>query len=78
MKILLAVDGSEPSLTAVSLVEALSLPAGSVIEVMTVIADQPLTYGPWPASAPIQTPAARSNVRGGPRTARRDRSWIGD
>ena len=57
MKILLAVDGSEPSLTAVSLVRALSLPAGSAIEVMTVIADEPVTYGPWPASAPIQTPA---------------------
>ena len=57
MKILLAVDGSEPSLTAVSLVSALSLPAGSAIELLTVIADEPLTYGPWPASAPIQTPA---------------------
>ena len=56
MKILLAVDGSEPSLTAVELVSAMSLPAGS-IELMTVIADEPVTYGPWPASAPIRTPA---------------------
>ena len=55
MKILLAVDGSEPSLTAVSLVKSLSLPTGSAIEFMTVIADEPLTYGSWPASAPIQT-----------------------
>lgn len=57
MKILLAVDGSEPSLTAVSLVTALPLPAGSAVEVMTAIADVPEIFGPWPASAPIQTPA---------------------
>lgn len=57
MKILLAVDGSELSMTAVSLVKALPLPVGSTIEVMTVIADVPQVYGPWPASAPIQTPA---------------------
>lgn len=58
MKILLAVDGSEPSLTAVSLVTALSLPAGSAIELMTVMADDSWTYGPWPALSLIQTPAA--------------------
>ena len=57
MKILLAVDGSEPSSNAVSLVRALSLPDPSTIELMTVIADLPQVYGPWPASAPIQTPA---------------------
>src|SRR5687767_13898973 len=62
MKILLAVDGSEPSLTAVSLVTSLSLPADSAIELMTVIADEPLTYGPWPASAAIRTPALDRTV----------------
>ena len=56
MKILLAVDGSDLSNTAVSLVKALTLPAASTIEVMTVIADVPEIYGPWPAAAPIQTP----------------------
>jgi nucleotide-binding universal stress UspA family protein len=58
MKILLAVDGSEPSLIAVSLVKALPLSTDSAIELIAVIADEPLTYGPWPAFAPIQTPAA--------------------
>ena len=46
MRILLAVDGSEPSTHRHrGRGGSLSLPAGSVIEVMTVIADQPLTYG---------------------------------
>jgi len=58
MKILLGVDGSEPSMTAVSLVKALTVPADSTIELMTVIADASWTYGPWPALALIQTPAA--------------------
>jgi len=58
MKILLAVDGSEPSITAVALVKALTLPADSTVELITVIADDFWTYGPWPALALIQTPAA--------------------
>ena len=39
MKILLAVDGSELSNTAVSLVRALTLPADSAIRLITVIGD---------------------------------------
>jgi nucleotide-binding universal stress UspA family protein len=58
MKILLAVDGSELSNTAVSLVKSLTLPADSTIELITVVADDAWTYGPWPSSALIQTPAA--------------------
>lgn len=62
MKILLAVDGSEPSLTAASLVTALPLPAGCSIELISVIADEPSTYGAWPASVPIPTPAPDRTV----------------
>lgn len=58
MKVLLAFDDSELSNTAVSLVKALSLPADSTIGLITVIADDSWTYGPWPALALIQTPAA--------------------
>jgi hypothetical protein len=41
MKILLAVDGSESSLTAVSLVKTLALPADFTVELMAVIAEIP-------------------------------------
>ena len=58
MKILLAVDGSEPSLTAdLASSGSLSLPPAPTVELLTVIPDPPWTYGPWPASAPIQPPA---------------------
>lgn len=49
MKILLAIDGSEQSLTAVSVAGSLALPTDSTIELLTVIADDPWNYGPWPA-----------------------------
>jgi nucleotide-binding universal stress UspA family protein len=55
MKILLAVDGSEASSTAIAAVDSLSLPADSTVEVLTVIPDTPWTYGPWPAVAMIQS-----------------------
>lgn len=55
MKILLAVDGSASSTTAVSVVDALRLPADSTIELLTVIPDTPWTAGPWPAVAMIQS-----------------------
>lgn len=57
MKILLAIDGSEPSITAVSVAKRLTLPVGSTIELLTVIADEPWTYGPWPIPAMPLAPA---------------------
>jgi nucleotide-binding universal stress UspA family protein len=58
VKILLAVDGSELSNTAVSLVQALTLPADSALRLITVIGEDHWTYGPWPALTLLQTPAA--------------------
>jgi nucleotide-binding universal stress UspA family protein len=58
MKILLAIDGSEPSITAVSAANALKWPAGSAIELLTVIADDTWTYGPWSTFAMGLAPAA--------------------
>lgn len=55
MKMLLAVDGSEASTTAISVVGSLSLPADSTVELLTVIPDTPWTSGPWPAVATIQS-----------------------
>jgi nucleotide-binding universal stress UspA family protein len=57
MKILLAFDGSEPSLTAASVVSALTLPVDSTVELLTVIADDTWAYGPWPIAAKAFAPA---------------------
>ena len=56
MKILLAVDGSDASHTAISLVRSLSLPPDSTVELLTVIPDSPWSSGPWPAVTMIQPP----------------------
>ncbi len=56
MNILLAIDGSEASMMAVPVVKGLTLPAGSVVELLTVIPEDPATYGPWPAVVMIQPP----------------------
>lgn len=61
MKILLAIDGSQPSITAVSVAQRLTLPVGSTIELLTVIADEPWTYGPWPI--PVMPLAPRDMER---------------
>lgn len=58
MKVLLAIDGSDASMTAVSVVAALTLPADSTVELLTVTADDTWTYGPWPAVVMIQSSAA--------------------
>ena len=72
MKILLAVDGSAASTTAVSVVGSLSLPADSTIELLTVIPDTPWTYGPWPAVAMIQSQDALDRAYG------EVRAWLDD
>lgn len=58
MKILLAIDGSDASMTAVSVANGLTLPADSTVELLTVIAEDTWTHGPWPAALVIQSPAA--------------------
>lgn len=63
MKILLAVDGSEASTTAISVVGSLSLPPDSTVELLTVIPDTPWTSGPWPAVTMIQPPEDLGRVR---------------
>jgi len=66
MKILVAIDGSQPSITAVSVAKRLTLRVGSTIELLTVIADEPWTYGPWPipvmALAPSDLERAQREV----------------
>jgi nucleotide-binding universal stress UspA family protein len=49
MKILLAIDGSDASTTAVQAVEALDLPAGAEVTLLTVVPDANWSYGSWPA-----------------------------
>ena len=72
MKILLAVDGSEASTTALSAVGSLSLPPDSTIELLTVIPDTPWTYGPWPAMAMIRSQDALD------RAYAEVRAWLDD
>ena len=69
MKILLAVDGSDASMTAVAAVEHLSLPGTATIELLTVLADDNDLYGgAWPAVVMVESPdvleRARDEVRG--------------
>jgi nucleotide-binding universal stress UspA family protein len=65
MKILLAVDGSDASMSAVAAVEAMSLPTGSAIEVVSVV---PLTFAPdgsvWPNVIRVDPPSDRERVLG--------------
>ena len=57
MKILIALDGSEPSMAGAMLAKALPLPADSTIELLTVMEDHyAWTAGPWPVPAVIETP----------------------
>ena len=64
MKVLLAIDGSEPSITAVSVAKGLTLPPGSTIELLTVIADDRWTYGPWPIPAMALGPRDLERAQG--------------
>jgi nucleotide-binding universal stress UspA family protein len=63
MRILLAVDGSDASTTALSVVDSLLLPPDSIVELLTVIPDTPWTSGPWPAVAMIQPPDVLDRAR---------------
>ncbi|MGH2473820.1 MAG: universal stress protein, partial [Candidatus Limnocylindrales bacterium] len=63
MKVLLAIDGSDASLTALDAVATLRLPAGSAIEFLTVVGDEADLYGGWPAVVLIESPEARNRAR---------------
>jgi nucleotide-binding universal stress UspA family protein len=59
MRILLAVDGSDPSMTAIAAVERLPLPPGSTIELLSVVSTADPSGGAFPAVTLIQPPDAR-------------------
>lgn len=64
MNILLAIDGSDASLTALEAVANLSLAPGSTIELVTVVADEADLYGgAWPAIALVESPDALARAR---------------
>ncbi|HEX2469647.1 MAG TPA: universal stress protein [Candidatus Limnocylindrales bacterium] len=63
MKILLAVDGSDASMSAVAATAALSMPADSTIEVVSVIPDSFAPEGsPWPHVIRVDPPTDRDRV----------------
>jgi nucleotide-binding universal stress UspA family protein len=65
MKILLAVDGSDASMSAVAATAALPTPPGSTIEVVSVIPDSFAPEGStWPNVIRVDPPADRERVRG--------------
>jgi nucleotide-binding universal stress UspA family protein len=64
MKILLAVDGSDASMSAVAATAALPTPPGSTIEVVSVIPDSFAPEGsPWPNVIRIDPPTDRDRIR---------------
>ena len=64
MKILLAVDGSDASMSAVAATAALSMPADSTIEVVSVIPDSFAPEGStWPNVIRVDPPADRERIR---------------
>jgi nucleotide-binding universal stress UspA family protein len=64
MKILLAVDGSDASMSAVAATAALSMPADSTIEVVSVIPDSFAPEGsPWPNVIRVDPPTDRDRVQ---------------
>jgi nucleotide-binding universal stress UspA family protein len=64
MNILLAIDGSAASLTALEAVAKLPLPVGSTVELLTAVADEADLYGgSWPAIALVESPDAVARAR---------------
>ena len=68
MKILLALDGSDPSMTAVAAVATLSIPNGSTIVLLHVLPGEDQIYsGAWPTIVltppPEETARARDEIR---------------
>jgi nucleotide-binding universal stress UspA family protein len=64
MKILLAVDGSDASMSAVAATAALDMPADSTIEVVSVIPDSFAPEGStWPNVIRVDPPSDRERIR---------------
>jgi nucleotide-binding universal stress UspA family protein len=63
MKVLLAIDGSEASMSAVAAVAALPMPPGSTVEVASVIPDSFAPEGAvWPNVVPVDPPTDRDRI----------------
>jgi nucleotide-binding universal stress UspA family protein len=63
MKVLLAVDGSEPSMSAVAATAALPTPPGSEIKIVSVVPDMFAPIGsPWPYVIRIEPPTDRERI----------------
>jgi nucleotide-binding universal stress UspA family protein len=66
MKVLLAVDGSDASMSAVAAIAALPTPPGSEIRVVTVVPDTFAPEGsPWPNVVRVDPPADRDRILDG-------------
>jgi nucleotide-binding universal stress UspA family protein len=64
MKVLLAVDGSEPAGLAVDLVAGVTWPAGTdILVAQAVVTGAGLFGGPWPATAVVQTDRIEAEIR---------------
>jgi len=63
MKVLLAIDGSDASMSAVAMVAALAMPAGSTVEVVSVIPDSFAPEGTvWPNVVRVDPPTDRDRI----------------
>ena len=62
MRVLLAIDGSDESMAAVAAVEALRMPAGSLVEIVRVIPETGIFGDPTPAITLIESPGERARV----------------
>ena len=64
MRVLVAIDGSEPSVTALDLVAGIAWPQGTLVRVVEAIdhAATPLG-GPWPALAPPEADLIEADIR---------------
>lgn len=70
MRVLLAIDGSEPSALDRDLVAGIAWPSGTFVTIVTALPDDmDLFGGPWPAAAMIQAPDVKERLETEVRTA---------
>ena len=63
MKVLLAIDGSDASMSAVAATAALDIPSGSTVEIVSVIPDSFAPEGSvWPNVVPVDPPTDRARI----------------
>jgi nucleotide-binding universal stress UspA family protein len=63
MKVLLAIDGSDASMSAVAATAALAMPPGTSIEVVSVVPDSFAPEGsPWPNVIRVDPPTDRDRI----------------